>query len=487
LLPRNAQRLLHDRQAGRARARFSLVAPLASITATDRRTTDMADHQLDLFSVAQVPSTSGAAAPVRIGQGGVDSANGGILASSAPATPTTPGTRTSATAIRTTTTRATTTVAVPSAKGSEGLFSTGVEHVSMGELIAAWLDCRRTKRGTAAARAFELDLEANLAELLEALNDGSYQPGPSICFVVTRPKDREVWAAGFADRVVHHLLHRAIGARFERGFIADSCASIKHRGTLYAARRLERKVRAITANWQRPAFYLKCDLQNFFPTIDKPRLVGLLERKVPEPFWRDLAARVLLHDPRPGVDLRGDARRLARIPPAKSLFNQPAHRGLPIGNYTSQFGANVYLDELDQFVKHRLGVRHYIRYVDDFILLQDSPQQLNAWRTEIQAWLSERLDAKLHPAKTVLQPIARGIDFVGHVLKPHRRTLRRRTLNDALHRLARTERAELAAAATSYLGLARQTTSSHRDRCRIANLVRRRGLAVDHQLTKAYP
>lgn len=357
----------------------------------------------------------------------------------------------------------------------------------MAELTAAWLDCRRSKRGTAAARAFELDLEANLAALLEDLNAGTYAPGPSICFVVTRPKDREVWAAGFRDRVVHHLLHRAIGARFERAFSADSCASIKGRGTLYAALRLERHVRAATANWMRPAWYLKADLANFFPSIDKRILLELLERRVPEPFWRDLAARVILHDPRPGVDLRGDARRLARIAPAKSLFHQPAHRGLPIGNYTSQFGANVYLDELDQLVKHRLRARHYVRYVDDFILLHESPQQLNAWHAKIAAFLADRLGARLNEAKTILQPAARGIDFVGHVVKPHRRTLRRRTLNDALHRLERMQAERLPAAANSYLGLARQATRSHRDRARIANLVRRRGLAVDHQLTKAYP
>ncbi len=356
----------------------------------------------------------------------------------------------------------------------------------MEDLLAAWLDCRRTKRGTAAARAFELDLEGNLTVLLDALLAGTYRPGRSICFVVTRPKDREVWAADFPDRIVHHLLHRAIGARFENACIADSCASIKGRGTLYAALRLERHVRAATAHWTRPCWYLKADLQNFFPSIDKPRLVAFLERRIPEPFWRALTTTVILHDPRPGVDLRGDSARLARIPPAKSLFHQPAYRGLPIGNYTSQFGANVYLDELDQFVKHRLGARHYVRYVDDFILLHPEPRQLNAWRAQIEAWLSARLDARLHPAKTVLQPVARGIDFVGHVLKPHRRTLRRRTLNDGLQRLATMPAADLPAAACSYLGLARQMTHSHRDRTRIANLARRRGFSVDHRLTKVY-
>lgn len=441
------------------------------------RTTDTA--QLDLFAQ---PGTSGAAAAPSDRSGGVDSANGGIFASSAPATPTTRGSRTSTTATRTTTTRATTTGAGPSAARQHDFAGA----FSYEDLVEAWLDCRRTKRNTPAARDFELDLEENLAGLHQALTSGTYRPGRSICFVITRPKNREVWAASFADRVVHHLLYRHIGPRFESAFIADSCACIKGRGTLYAARRLETKVRAITANWTRPAFYLKCDLANFFPSIDKRVLRERLAAKIHEPFWLDLAERILFHDPRPGVDLRGTTDQLALIAPAKSLFHQDANHGLPIGNLSSQFGANVYLDALDQHVKHTLRAKYYIRYVDDFILLHESPQQLNAWLAEIAAFLADRLGARLNQAKTILQPAARGIDFVGHVIKPHRRTLRRRTFNDALHRLAAAPADKLSASATSYLGLLRQATHSHRDRCRIANIARRRGRAVDHALTKAY-
>lgn len=353
-------------------------------------------------------------------------------------------------------------------------------------MLAGWLDCRRTKRNTAAARAFEDRAEDNLVELLEELLAGTYTPGSSICFVIVRPKPREVWAAGFRDRVVHHLLHRRIAAGFERRFIADSCACIEGRGTLYAARRLEAKVRALSQNWSRRVYYLKCDVANFFPSIDKNRLGRLLAAGIHAPFWRDLADQVLHHDPRPGVDLRGDPARLALIPAAKSLFGRPAHLGLPIGNLPSQFGANVHLNELDQHVKHRLRAPHYVRYVDDFVLLSESPQQLNAWRAAIEAFLPERLGLQLNPVKTVLQPVERGIDFVGHLVKPHRRILRRRTFRDALTRLAGMPEAEVPAAANSYLGLARQGTHSHNDRAALANAIRRRGFAVDHHLTKAY-
>jgi RNA-directed DNA polymerase len=333
--------------------------------------------QLDLFE----PVTSGAVAGLRIRPGDVDRANDRRTPTSAG-----PGTRTSTTATRTTTTRTTSSEPARSAACDEAAFydppgeESAGQSCSFSDLLQAWLDCRRTKRTTPSALAFEADHEAHLVELHARLAGGTYTPGRSICFIIDRPKPREIWAAPFPDRIPHHLLYNKVGPRFERGFIADSCACIEGRGTLYAARRLEAKVRSITRNWRRPAFYLKCDVANFFVSIDKPILAGLLERRIPEPFWRDLARTILLHDPRADVEVRGDRRRLALIPPHKSLFTQDADHGLPIGNLSSQFFANVYLDELDQFVAHRLGARHYVRYVDDFVLLHESPQQLNAWR-----------------------------------------------------------------------------------------------------------
>ncbi len=184
------------------------------------------------------------------------------------------GTRTSTMATRTTTTRTTSCAPAPSA--DRGPFS-------FAELVEAYLDCRRTKRNSNAALAFEMRLERNLRRLYDELADGSYMPGRSKCFVITRPKPREVWAAAFRDRIVHHLLYNRIGPRFERSFIADSCACIKGRGTLYAAERLESKVRSITQNWSRRAFYLKCDLANFFVSIDKRILLDLLLAKISEP------------------------------------------------------------------------------------------------------------------------------------------------------------------------------------------------------------
>lgn len=329
-------------------------------------------------------------------------------------------------------------------------------------------------------------MERNLARLNGELLDGSYRPGRSICFIITRPKPREVWAADFRDRVVHHLLYNRVSPRFYAAFVADSCACIPGRGTLYAAQRLEAKVCSQTESWQRPAYYLKADIANFFVSIDKLILRRLLAARIHEPWWLKLTDTVLLHDPRPDVDLRGSAQQLALIPPHKSLFNQTPDKGLPIGNLSSQFFANVYMDVLDQFVKHRIGARHYIRYVDDFVLLHESPQWLNAARLRIEAMLADRLALRLNPRKTVLQPIERGIDFAGHVIKPWHRRIRRRTVHDGLHRLQHVPAGDLYESTNSYFGLLRQASHSYSDRARVARIALRRGHCVDGSLTKAY-
>ncbi|AOJ70874.1 MULTISPECIES: RNA-directed DNA polymerase [Burkholderia] len=331
-----------------------------------------------------------------------------------------------------------------------------------------------------------MGLERNLRLLHDELADGSYRPGRSICFVITRPKPREVWAAEFRDRIVHHLLYNRIGPRFERSFIVDSCACIEGRGTLYAAQRLESKVRSITQNWSRPAHYLKCDLANFFVSIDKRILRELLVAKIHEPFWRKLTELVLMHDPRADYVYRGDPAMMERVPPHKRLMEQSPDLGLPIGNLSSQFFANVYLDVLDQRAKHMLGARHYIRYVDDFVFLHESPARLNAILADVTAFLPARLGARINPRKTILQPIDRGIDFVGQVIKPWRRETRKRTRNEALRRVAETPAADLMPVANSYFGLLRQATASHQDRASLANRLRSLGKAIDRDLTKTF-
>lgn len=354
------------------------------------------------------------------------------------------------------------------------------------DLVNAYLDCRQHKRNTRSARAFEMRLGDNLDELYEELAARTYYPGTSICFVVTRPKAREVWAAQFRDRVVQHLLYNAIAPRFLPCFIADSCACIPERGTLYAAERLESKIRSVTQNWKVPAHYLKADLANFFVSIDKKIVWKLLVEKITEPFWRWLAEIVLFHDPRRDFIYHGNPALLDKVPAHKRLMNWSPQFGMAIGNLFSQFVANLLLNELDQFVKHTLCCKHYIRYVDDFVLLHNDPRQLTAWLAQIEAMLPARLHVRLNPSKTIVQPVSRGVDFVGQSIRPHRRTIRRRTIDTAIQRIRIAEAGDLFATGNSYLGLARQASHSRNDQARIAKELLRRGHAVDFSLNKIY-
>lgn len=445
--------------------RMNLVEPLGH-NPTAKRATDTGALQGELWSDAVTGLIGESLRP------------GHVNSSAHRRTPaTTPSSRTSPTATATGTTRTTSFGCVPSADSP--LLLTEL-------LVQAWLDCRQPKRHSATAQAFEADVERNLCRLRDRLLDRSYRPGRSICFVVTHPRPREVWAASFEDRVVHHLLYNEIGPRFEASFIANSSACIQGRGTLYAAERLEHDVRSVTHNWSRRAWYLKADLANFFVSIDKRVLLQLLLAKVHESFWAWLAETVLMHDPRTDYDLRCAPALLKLVPAHKRLANAGADVGLPIGNLSSQFFANVYLDVLDQHAKHRIRARHYGRYVDDFYLLHDSPQWLSAALGEISRFLPERLHVHLNPGKTVLQPVERGIDFVGQVVKPWRRTTRRRTLQAALQRLESLPAGHLYEAGNSYLGLVRQASHSHREQAALARALLKRGHAVDGDLKRIF-
>lgn len=356
----------------------------------------------------------------------------------------------------------------------------------MQDLVVAHLDCRKHKRNTEAARAFERNLAENLCSLYDDLEGRTYRPGRSICFVITWPKVREVWAAPYRDRVVHHLLYNRVAQRFHNSFVVDSCACIPGRGTMYAAERLEGQIRSITENWKRPAHYLKCDIANFFVSINKHILGDLLAKRIREPFWLWLAEAILYHDPRGDVLVNASASELALVPPHKSLFNQPDHLGLPIGNLSSQFFANVLLDVLDQHAKHTLQARHYIRYVDDFVLLDRSPQWLNYAKADIEEFLPARRGVRLNPRKTIIQSVDRGVDFVGQIVKPFRRTTRKRTRNQALRRIAEMPEESLFESLNSYFGLFRQASHSHHDRTLLANLARSRDFSVNGALTKVY-
>lgn len=334
------------------------------------------------------------------------------------------------------------------------------------DVFDAYFDCRRTKRNSINQLRFEENLETNLVTLYRELKSGEYKVGRSIAFVVTHPKIREIWAADFRDRVVHHVIYNAICDRFYRRFIRDSYACIPGRGTHDGLRRVSGFARSITQNYTRKAWVMKVDVANFFNSIDRHILLSFLERRVDEPWLRDLIRQVTLHDPRPGAFYKSHKALFDKVPPHKSLILAKDGIGLPIGNLTSQFFANVYMDELDQFAKHHLKARYYGRYVDDMIFMHDDPAVLNGWAVQVDRFLREKLSLHLHPNKTKTNLVQNGFDFIGFVVKPGRTYLRQASLSRCYQKIRAWERAgspvdaktvqELADTVTSYLAMLRQ-------------------------------
>ena len=304
-------------------------------------------------------------------------------------------------------------------------------------LLKAYYDCRKTKRNTINALKYEMTFEDNLAILKERLLERSYTPGRSICFVVTIPKPREIFAADFSDRVVHHVLVNQVQPLWEKHiFIPDSYACRPGKGNHYGVSRLL----VYTKQFK---YYGLFDIANFFGSIDKPELFSIFKRtieKTKKPvWWKDdvlwLAHTIIFHNPAGNYYYKGSPKLKVLVPPQKSLIGKDGLTGMPIGNLTSQFLANVYLNELDQFVTETLGVKGYGRYVDDFVIFADSREDIRRYRDQINGFLCNTLHVTLHPRKAQIQPASHGIPFVGYFIKPWGITVRRNVVKTVKKRL----------------------------------------------------
>jgi hypothetical protein len=249
-----------------------------------------------------------------------------------------------------------------------------------------------------------------------------------------RPKLREILGANFRDRVVHHVLVGYLEQHWERVFIHESYACRKGKGVHAAVDRLQRFVRQVTANGQRRGWYLQLDIRNDFPRIDKTILWRLLEPHIADDDAHWLTELLVFHDCTEGHNPKGAPADLVRVPAHKSLLLCEPAKGLPIGNLNSQFLANVYLNGLDQFVKHALRCRHYLCYFDDFVLLSEDPEQLREWRAAIAGYLDQALALELNPRQR-LRPLSDGVDFLGYIVRRDYRLVRRRVVNTLRARL----------------------------------------------------
>jgi len=279
-------------------------------------------------------------------------------------------------------------------------------------LYAAYRAARKGKRSKASVAAFEFNQEEELLRLQEELRDKTYRPGPYVHFTVHDPKRRLISAAPFRDRVVHHALCRVIEPIFEARFIHDSYACRVGKGTHRALDRCQQFAR-------RHRYVLQCDIKQFFPSVDHAILRGLLARPIADDDVLWLIDRIL----ESGIGVLEEEYEMEWFP-GDDLLAACRPRGLPIGNLTSQFWANVYLDPLDQFVKRELKVRAYLRYCDDFLLFADEKTTLHAWRREIIGFLVA-LRLRLHEGRAQVFPVTEGIPFLGFRVYPDHRRLKR--------------------------------------------------------------
>lgn len=309
------------------------------------------------------------------------------------------------------------------------------------EVWIAYEACRRRKRSRPDALRFEMRSLDETWSLAELLASGCYVPSRSVCFVVNESKPREVFAAALRDRVVHHLVVSVLEPFFERRFIADSYACRKNKGTHRAVERLTRFLRAATQNGQVRAYVLKLDIHNFFTSMDRNvawRIVCDNVRSFEHPHRDNVLAIlkvILFHDPTIDYILACPRKVLDQVPWHKRLGALGPDRGVPIGNLTSQFLANVVLNEIDRFVKHELKAHWYIRYMDDMVLVHRNPLVLREWAVAIEAFLRDRLSLSLNPDATSIRPASSGVDFLGYIVRPNYRLVRNRVIGNLLRRL----------------------------------------------------
>jgi RNA-directed DNA polymerase len=280
-------------------------------------------------------------------------------------------------------------------------------------LLLAYRKASKGKRGKAPAARFEYHLEDNLITLQEELRDKTYRPGTYHSFYIHEPKRRLISAAPFRDRVVHHALCNVIEPIFERSFIHDSYANRVGKGNHRALDRAQFYAR-------RHRYVLPCDVRQFFPSIDHAVLRGILARKLGDPDVLWLVDRILAS----GVGVLSEEYQMVYFP-GDDLFAANRPRGLPIGNLTSQFWANVYLNPFDHFVKRELRCPAYVRYVDDVLLFGDDKRQLWAWKQAIVERLAG-LRLTIHEERAQVRPVTEGFPFLGFVVYPHKRRLKRR-------------------------------------------------------------
>ena len=292
------------------------------------------------------------------------------------------------------------------------------EWLTLEELRQAYLECRQRKRNTESCAIFEINECRNLCELLNDLNDDTYQIGYSNAFCVTRPKLREIFAADFRDRIVHHLIIRKIEPLLEDYFIDTSCSCRTGKGTHYAHQKLLEYSIKYADGWM-----MAGDIQSYFMSIPKLQLADELESFVRERYKGEdieqliwLIRMVIMHEPQWRCHLKGDLTLFEKLPTDKSLRTCPKGKGMAIGNLTSQKKGNFHLTPFDILMSITLGFA-YVRYTDDWYTFSHEKEPLLNALPVARKFLDEDRHVTLHPKKIRLQPVRKGFTAIGAAFK----------------------------------------------------------------------
>ena len=307
------------------------------------------------------------------------------------------------------------------------------------DLYRAYRDARKHKRKRFYQLEFELDLEAELVALRDAIVERKYIPGTSTCFIINDPKQREVFAAEFRDRVVHHLYYNYTYELFERTFIADSYSCRKKKGTHYGFKRLGHHIRSVSLNYTQQCYVMKIDIMGYFMHINRNRLLdislGALRKMAMR--WSDvrgmrwcekldydllffLSRVIIMNNPLDNCIIRGSSVDWKGLPRSKSLFYSTNGCGLPIGNLTSQLFSNVYMNVFDNYIKRSFPYIAYGRYVDDAFFVASSKDCLRKVIPHINDFLKDNLGLEIHPNKVFIRDARYGVEFLGGYNKPYR-------------------------------------------------------------------
>ncbi len=307
-------------------------------------------------------------------------------------------------------------------------FTHAYEHIiSVENLLGAWQEFSSDKGKRKDVQEFKLRLMDNLLALHADLRARAYRHGPYEHFKISDPKPRDIHKATVRDRVVHRALYRKLYPFFDRMFISDSFSCRRGKGTHRGFNRFRAFARRQSRNHTKTCWVLKCDIRKFFANIDHGILFSILRSRIADSEIFRLLQNIV-----------------------SSFSSAKIGAGLPLGNLTSQLLVNVYMNEFDQFAKHRLKARYYIRYADDFVVLSRNREWLLKILPRIESFLSERLRLTLHPDKVLIKTFASGVDFLGWVhFSDHRvlRTATKRRMFRALSGSSTNERA------VSYLGM----------------------------------